>query len=54
MEKVTSEELTERQAWPWKQKVDHSLGVIDQFLSRIEGKAFFSTAFGFGGDFINE
>lgn len=42
MEKVTSEELTERQAWPWKQKVDHSLGVIDQFLARMEGKAFVS------------
>lgn len=42
MNKVTSEELARRQAWPWKQKVDHSLGVIDQFLSRIDGKAFVS------------
>lgn len=42
MKEITSEELTERQAWPWKQKVDHSLGVIDQFLARMEGKAFVS------------
>lgn len=40
--KVTSEMLRERQKWSWKQKVDHSLGVIDQFLSRMEGKAFVS------------
>lgn len=39
---ITAQILKERQQWTWKQKVDHSLGVIDQFLSRIEGKAFVS------------
>lgn len=39
---MTAEELKERQSWDWKKKVDHSLGVIDQFLSRTEGKAFVS------------
>lgn len=42
MEKITSEILFERQAWSWKQKVDHSLGVIDAFLSHVQGKAFVS------------
>lgn len=39
---MEAEELKERQSWDWKKKVDHSLGVIDQFLSRTEGKAFVS------------
>lgn len=42
LEKITSNELAERQKWSWKHKVDHSLGVIDQFLSRTDGKAFVS------------
>ena len=36
------QELKEKQSWDWRKKVDHSLGVIDQFLSRMEGKAFVS------------
>jgi 3'-phosphoadenosine 5'-phosphosulfate sulfotransferase (PAPS reductase)/FAD synthetase len=28
-------ELRERQAWPLEQKIDHSLGVIEQFVSRL-------------------
>ena len=39
---MNSETLAEMQGWAWKQKVDHSLGVIDQFLSRTDGKAFVS------------
>lgn len=39
---MTDEELKQRQAWEWKKKVDHSLGVIDQFLSRTDGKAYVS------------
>lgn len=42
MRKVTSEELTKRQAWSWRQKVDHSLGVIDQFIAKMDGKVFVS------------
>lgn len=48
MEKINSEVLAERQRWSWKKKVDHSLGVIEQFLSRTEGKAF--VAFSGGKD----
>lgn len=36
------EELREKQGWSLDQKIDHSLGVIDQFLSRVEGKAYVS------------
>lgn len=39
---MTKEELQERQQWHWKQKVDHSLGVIDQFLSRMNNQVFVS------------
>jgi len=39
---VSAEELRERQAWSWKKKVDHSLGTIDQFLSKTDGKAYVS------------
>lgn len=42
MEKITSDELRKRQCWTWIQKVDHSLGVIDEFLSKVEGNAFVS------------
>lgn len=28
-------ELRERQAWTLEQKIDHSLGVIEQFVSRL-------------------
>lgn len=36
------EDLREKQRWSLDQKIDHSLGVIDQFLSRVEGKAYVS------------
>lgn len=39
---MTSSELKERQSWSWRKKVDHSLGVIDQFLSRTDGRAYVS------------
>lgn len=35
---MTSKELTERQNWSLQQKIDHSLGAIDQFYSRLNGK----------------
>lgn len=39
---MTSEELKSRQSWDWKKKVDHSLGVIDQYISRLDGKVYVS------------
>lgn len=33
-------ELRERQGWSLEQKVDHSLGVIEAFLSRTDGMAY--------------
>lgn len=33
-------ELKERQGWTLNQKIDHSLGVIDQFISRLDGKVY--------------
>ena len=35
-------ELKKRQEWNLNQKIDHSLGVIDQFISRLEGKVYVS------------
>lgn len=35
-------ELRERQGWSLEQKIDHSLGVIDQFYSRLGGKVYVS------------
>ena len=37
---MTDKELHQRQAWPMHQKVDHTLGVIDQFISRMNGKVY--------------
>ena len=34
--------LRERQAWTLTQKIDHSLGVIDQFIARMDGKVYLS------------
>ena len=34
--------LRERQAWTLTQKIDHSLGVIDQFASHFDGKVYVS------------
>lgn len=39
---MTVQELRERQAWSLNQKIDHSLGVIDQFASHFDGKVFVS------------
>lgn len=35
-------ELKERQSWTLDQKIDHSLGVIDQFYQRLNGKCYVS------------
>lgn len=37
---MTRDELYSRQKWTLNQKIDHSLGVIDQFLARTDGKAY--------------
>ena len=39
---MTVEELHNRQQWTLAQKIDHSLGVIDQFIARMEGKVYLS------------
>ena len=39
---MTIKELTERQAWTLPQKIDHSLGVIDQFASHFNGQVYVS------------
>jgi 3'-phosphoadenosine 5'-phosphosulfate sulfotransferase (PAPS reductase)/FAD synthetase len=35
-------ELRQRQSWALDQKIDHSLGVIDQFYQRLDGKCYVS------------
>lgn len=40
--KVTQEELHRRQQWTLAQKIDHSLGVIDQFIAKMDGKVYLS------------
>lgn len=39
---MTIKELTERQAWTLTQKIDHSLGVIDQFARHFNGQVYVS------------
>lgn len=39
---MTSQELRARQQWPLAQKIDHSLGVIDQFNSYFNGQVYVS------------
>lgn len=39
---MTIEELRERQSWSLSQKIDHSLGVIEQFYSRLNGNVYIS------------
>ena len=39
---MTTKELIERQNWSLQQKIDHSLGAIDQFYSRLDGKVYVS------------
>lgn len=37
---MTAQELHDRQKWSLEQKIDHSLGVIDQFVSKTDGKVY--------------
>lgn len=37
---MTAEELYERQKWTLAQKIDHSLGTIDQFITKMDGKVY--------------
>ena len=37
---MTKEELHNRQQWTLAQKIDHSLGVIDQFIAKMDGKVY--------------
>ncbi|WP_085537221.1 phosphoadenosine phosphosulfate reductase domain-containing protein [Massilibacteroides vaginae] len=39
---MTIEELRYRQSWTLFQKIDHAVGVISQFYSRLDGKVFVS------------
>ena len=39
---MTAQELYDRQKWTLAQKIDHSLGVIDQFIARMDGKVYLS------------
>ena len=39
---MTLEELRERQSWSLDQKIDHSLGVIEQFYTRLNGNVYIS------------
>ena len=39
---MTLQTLQERQSWTLPQKIDHSLGVIDQFASHFDGKVYVS------------
>lgn len=43
---MTYEELKYRQSWTLNQKIDHALGVIDQFHSRLDGKVYVSDSGG--------
>ena len=37
---ITFQELNARRAWSLEQKIDHTLGVIDQFYNRTNGKVY--------------
>ena len=37
---MTLEELRKRQSWTLAQKIDHSLGVIDQYTNRYDGNVY--------------
>lgn len=39
---MTHKELQERQKWSLEQKIDHSLGTIDQFYQRLNGQVYVS------------
>lgn len=49
-EKLTKQDLKERQAWTLNQKIDHSIGVIDQFISHQGGKDKIYISFSGGKD----
>jgi 3'-phosphoadenosine 5'-phosphosulfate sulfotransferase (PAPS reductase)/FAD synthetase len=36
---MTYEELKYRQSWTLEQKIDHTIGTVEFFLSKTEGKA---------------
>ena len=46
---MTTKELKERQGGTLQQKIDHSLGVIDQFLAHRNAVVSFSGGQGFRG-----
>ena len=37
---MTHAELKERQDWSLEKKIDHSLGAIEQFYQRLDGKVY--------------
>ena len=37
---MTAQELHDRQKWSLEWKIDHSLGVIDQFVNKTDGKVY--------------
>jgi 3'-phosphoadenosine 5'-phosphosulfate sulfotransferase (PAPS reductase)/FAD synthetase len=39
---MTKQELIERQSWTLNQKVDHTLGAIEEFYNRYEGQVYIS------------
>lgn len=39
---MTLGELRERQSWPLNKKIDHSLGVIEQYYNTLNGGVFVS------------
>lgn len=39
---MTKKDLFERQKWPLSQKIDHTLGAIDQFCSRLNDRVYVS------------
>lgn len=39
---MTFEELRERQSWSLNKKIDHSLGVIEQFYTQLDGRCYVS------------
>lgn len=39
---LTYQELKERQSWSLYQKIDHAVGVIEQYITRLEGKVYVS------------
>lgn len=45
---MTREEVVERQQWSLNQKIDHSLGVIDEYYNKLDGKVY--VAFSGGKD----